>query len=111
MQFPRRDLFWRANYIGVRRVAAAAWYFEKLGLRKMNIEMDSGEGWIALGFSKDEYALTLGPPDRPTEELTPILYSPNVKKAREFLSTAPTEADSRNLGNAQGQAPTSTTTN
>jgi hypothetical protein len=35
MQFPRRDLFWRANYIGVRKVAAAAWYVEKLGLLKV----------------------------------------------------------------------------
>jgi hypothetical protein len=77
----------------------------------MNIEMHNGEGCIALGFSKDEYAVTLGSPGRPTEKLTPILYSPNVKKAREFLSTALTEGDSRNLGIAQGQAPTSTTTN
>jgi hypothetical protein len=67
----------------------------------MNIEMDNREGCIALGFSKDEYAVTLGPPGRPTKELTPILYSPNVKKAREFLSEALTEGDSRNLGNAQ----------
>lgn len=76
-----------ANYIGIRNVAAAeAWYIEKLGLRKMNVEMDNGEGCIALGFSKDECAVTLGPPGKPTEELTPILFSPNVKKARETLS-------------------------
>jgi hypothetical protein len=42
-----------ANCIGVRNVGAAAWYIEKLGLRKMNIEMDNGEGCIALEFSKD----------------------------------------------------------
>ena len=77
-----------ANYIGVRNVAAAeAWYIEKLGMRKMSIEMDNGEGCVALGFSKDEYAVTLGPPDRPTDELTPILFSPNVQKARETLNT------------------------
>lgn len=100
-----------ATCIGVCNVEAAAWYVENLGLRKMNIEMDNGEGCIALEFSKDEYAVNLGPPGRPTKDLTPILYSPNVKKAREFLSTALTEGDSRKLGNGQGQAPTSTTTN
>jgi catechol 2,3-dioxygenase-like lactoylglutathione lyase family enzyme len=77
-----------ANYIGVRDVAAAAaWYIEKLGLRKIKVEMDEGEGCVALGFSKDEYALTLGPPGKPTDELNVLLYSSNVKKAREFLSS------------------------
>jgi catechol 2,3-dioxygenase-like lactoylglutathione lyase family enzyme len=76
-----------ANYIRVRDIAAAAaWYTEKLGLRKIDVEMDEGEGCVALGFSKDEYALTLGPPGKPTDELTPLLYASNVKKAREFLS-------------------------
>ncbi len=77
-----------ANYIGVRDVvAAAAWYIEKLGLRKITIEMDDGEGCEALGFSKDEYAVTLGPPGKPRDELTPLLYASNVKKARESLSS------------------------
>ena len=77
-----------ANYIGVRDLAAAtAWYIEKIGLRKIDIEMDEPEGCIALGFSKDEYAFTLGPQGKPTEELTPRLYASNVKKASEFLSS------------------------
>jgi hypothetical protein len=95
------DLFCRRELHGSPHVAAAAWYVEKIGLRKMNIEMDKREGCIALGFSKDECAVTLGPPGRPNKELTPILYSPNAQKTREFLSAALTEGDSRNLGNAQ----------
>ncbi len=76
------------NYIGVRDVAAAAaWYMEKLGLRKINFEMDDGEGCVALGFSKDEYAVPLGPVGKPTEELTPLLYASNLKKARELLNS------------------------
>jgi catechol 2,3-dioxygenase-like lactoylglutathione lyase family enzyme len=77
-----------ANYIGVRDVAAAtAWYKEKLGLHQMNVEMDEGEGCVALGFPKSDWAVTLGPPGKPTQELTPLLYSSNVKKAREFLNS------------------------
>jgi hypothetical protein len=53
------------NHIGVRGLAAAtAWYREKLGLPKIDDEMDEPEGCIALGFIKDEYAITLGPPGR-----------------------------------------------
>jgi predicted enzyme related to lactoylglutathione lyase len=76
------------NYIGVRDLApAAAWYMEKFGVRKIDVEMDEPEGCVALGFSKDEYAFTLGPQGKPTEELTPMLYASNVKKARDFLSS------------------------
>lgn len=77
-----------ANYIGVRDLAAAtSWYIEKLGLRTVNVEMDEPEGCVALGFAKDDYALCLGPPGRPTDELTPMLYSSNLKKAREHLTS------------------------
>ena len=75
-----------ANYIGVVDIAAAtAWYIDKLGLRKVNAELDDGEGCVALGFSKDDYALCLGPPGRPTDEFTPMLNSSSLKKARELL--------------------------
>jgi catechol 2,3-dioxygenase-like lactoylglutathione lyase family enzyme len=75
-----------ANYIGVVDIAAAtAWYIEKLGLRKVEVELDDGDGCVALGFSKDEYALCLGPPGRSSEEFTRSLNASNVKKAREFL--------------------------
>ncbi|MBZ5550799.1 MAG: VOC family protein [Acidobacteriia bacterium] len=74
------------NYIGVVDMAAATtWYIQKLGLRKVDVELDDGEDCVALGFEKDECALCLGPPGRPTDELTPMLYSSNLRKAREFL--------------------------
>jgi catechol 2,3-dioxygenase-like lactoylglutathione lyase family enzyme len=57
------------NYIGVRDLAAAtAWYVEKLGLRKVDVELDDGEDCIALGFDKQECALVLGPSGKPTDE-------------------------------------------
>jgi catechol 2,3-dioxygenase-like lactoylglutathione lyase family enzyme len=75
-----------ANYIPVADIAAAtAWYIEKLGLRKVKVELDDGEDCVALGFSKDDYALCLGPLGRSSEESTHMLNSSNVKKAREFL--------------------------
>ena len=74
------------NYIGVTDVAAATtWYIQKLGLRKVDVELDEGENCVALGFEKDECAVCVGPAGRPTDELTHMLYSSNLKKAREFL--------------------------
>jgi len=77
------------NYIAVKDSAAAAsWYKDKLGLRKINIELD--DGGIALGFSDDQCALVLGSPlppaDGPPSGETNMLYASNLKKAREFLS-------------------------
>ncbi len=76
-----------ANYIGVANVAAAAaWYIDKLGLRKVKVGLDdAGEDCVALGFFKEDYALCLGPPGRPTDEFTPMLNSGSLRKAREFL--------------------------
>jgi len=75
-----------ANYIPVADIAAAtAWYVEKLGLRKVNVELDDGEDSVALGFSKDDCAVCLGPVGRSSEEFTHMLNSSNLKKAREFL--------------------------
>ena len=77
-----------SNYIGVVDIqAATSWYMQNLGLRKVTVEMDDGEGCIALGFSKDECALVLGPSGKPTDQFTPMLYASNLKKAREFLSS------------------------
>ena len=62
-----------ANYVPVADVpAAAAWYISKLGLRK--IEVENEEGCIALGFSKDDFAICLGPKG-PTNDETPSLTS------------------------------------
>lgn len=75
-----------ANYIGVVDIeAATTWYIDKLGLRKVTVELDNGEDCVALGFARDEYALCLGPPGRSSGELTPMFNSSNLKKAREFL--------------------------
>src|SRR4051812_18407904 len=75
-----------ANYIGVTDLASSiAWYIGKLGLRKVDVELDEPEGCVALGFTKDDCAFCLGPKGPPTEELTPMLHASNLKKAREFL--------------------------
>src|SRR5712671_2251215 len=71
-----------ANYIPVADIAAAtAWYIEKLGLRKVNVELDDGEDCVALGFSKDDCAVCLGPVGRSSEEFTHMLNSSNLKKS------------------------------
>ena len=75
-----------SNYIGVTDIAAATtWYIQKLGLPKVDVDLDDGENCVALGFEKYECAVCLGPRGRPTDELTHMLYSPNLKKARELL--------------------------
>jgi catechol 2,3-dioxygenase-like lactoylglutathione lyase family enzyme len=76
------------NYVPVRNLdAAVAWYVEKLGLRRVDIEMDDGDGCVALGFVKDESAFVLGPTGKPGDELTPMLNSSNLKKAKDWLSS------------------------
>ncbi len=75
-----------ANYIGVIDIAAAtAWYIDKLGLRKVKVDLDDGEDCIALGFFKEDYAICLGPTGRSSGEFTPMLNSGSLTKAREFL--------------------------
>ena len=75
------------NYVGVRDLAASvSWYKEKLGLGEINVEMDEAEGCVALGFSDDEYIVALGPAGKQTEELRPLLFTRNIKKARDYVS-------------------------
>jgi catechol 2,3-dioxygenase-like lactoylglutathione lyase family enzyme len=77
------------NNIGVRDIpAAAAWYIDRLGLRKIPVDDEFPE-CVALGFSEEEYAITLGPPASPgdSDELTHILFTSNIRKAWEFLSS------------------------
>ncbi|MBZ5685968.1 MAG: VOC family protein [Acidobacteriia bacterium] len=77
-----------ANYVGVRDLATSvSWYKDKLGLREIDLEMDDSEGCTALGFSDDEYIVELGPPGKPTEELRPILFTKNIQKARDYVSS------------------------
>ena len=78
------------NYIGVRDISAAtAWYIQKLGLRKVMLEIDDRPDCVTLAFGEEEYAITLGPPVSPEtlDELTHILFTSNVRKARDFLSS------------------------
>lgn len=65
--------------------AAAAWYREKFGIKPVNIELDDGEGCLALGFSEEECLFVLGPPEKSSGELTGRLFSSNLQKAREHL--------------------------
>jgi hypothetical protein len=76
------------NYIGVQNLAAAtAWYKEKLNLREITIELEDGEDCIALGFSTGDFALVLGPAGKPTDEPNALLFTSNINKARDFLSS------------------------
>jgi catechol 2,3-dioxygenase-like lactoylglutathione lyase family enzyme len=76
------------NYVGVRDLpSSVSWYKEKLGLREIDVEMDESEGCVALGFSNDEYIVALGPTGKPTEELRPILFTKNINKARDYVSS------------------------
>ena len=76
-------------YIGVLDIGpATSWYIEKLGLQKVPAEMDDPEGCVALGFSnEDQTCAVLGPPGKPTDGTTPILYASNILKAREVLGS------------------------
>lgn len=42
---------------------------------------------MALGFSDDEYVIALGPKGKPADELRPILYTTNIKKAYDYTSS------------------------
>ena len=76
------------NYVGVRDLAmSASWYKEKFGLREIDVEMDESEDCVALGFSNDEYIVALGPTGKPTQELRPILFTKNINKARDYVSS------------------------
>jgi hypothetical protein len=77
-----------ANDVGIRDLArSVAWYVEKLGLREIEVEMDESEGCVALGFSNDEYIVALGPAGKLTAELRPLLFTTNIKKAKDFLNS------------------------
>src|SRR5437879_9392505 len=75
-------------YIGVRDVAAASsWYVEKLGMKKVKVELDDPEGCIALGFPEEvSTAIILGPADAPPDESTRMFYSSNIRKTNEKLA-------------------------
>jgi hypothetical protein len=75
-----------ANYMPVSNLEGAAmWYKEKFGVKPVNIELDDGEGCLALGFSQEECLFVLGPQGKSSGESTARLFSPNLRKAREHL--------------------------
>jgi catechol 2,3-dioxygenase-like lactoylglutathione lyase family enzyme len=75
-----------ANYIPVTDVEAAVrWYEANLGLRRVKVELDDGEGCVALGFDRDDCSVVVGPRGKSSGELTALLFTSSSKKAREFL--------------------------
>jgi catechol 2,3-dioxygenase-like lactoylglutathione lyase family enzyme len=73
-------------YVGVTDTEAAArWYIEKLGMRRVVVSSGDGE-CVTLGFDKDmDVALALGPPGD-FQSPTPILQTSNAAKAHELLT-------------------------
>jgi hypothetical protein len=63
------------------------WYSEKLGLSEIEVELDESEPCVALGFSNDEYVVALGPAGTLTDELRPLLFRTNIRKAKDFLNS------------------------
>ena len=88
---PDMSLLWVADsfYVGVRDIAAAtSWYIEKLGLERTEVELDDGEGCVALIFPKEISApIVLGPLVTSSDGTTRMLYTGAIKKAREWLSS------------------------
>ena len=75
-----------ANYMPEGDIErAAAWYKEKFAVKPVNIELDDGEGCLALGFSEEECLFVLGPQGKSSGELAARLFTSNLKKAREHL--------------------------
>jgi hypothetical protein len=85
------SLLWVADsfYVGVHDIAAAsAWYIEKLGLKRADVELDDGEGCVGLIFPKElPAAIVLGPSSATTDRTTRTLYTGAIEKARECLSS------------------------
>lgn len=75
-----------ANYMPVSDLeSATAWYKEKFGVKRVNVELDDAEDCIPLGPSDEECLFVLGPQGRSSGELSARLFTSNVKKAREYL--------------------------
>ena len=75
-----------ANYMPVTDIeAAASWYKNIFGLRRVKVELDNGEGCVPLGFVPDECDMVLGPTGQSSGELTARFFTSNLKKAREHL--------------------------
>ena len=84
------SLLWVADsfYVGVRDVnAACSWYVEKLGLKKIAVEIDEGEDCVGLVFPKElPSTIVLGPLRSPADASTRMLYASDIKRSREWLA-------------------------
>jgi len=76
-------------YVGVRDLnAATCWYMEKLGLKRTKVDVDEGEGCVALVFPKEApTAIILGPPAQSDVEPTKMLYTGAIERAHEWLNS------------------------
>ena len=80
------------NYMPVQDLAAAtSWYVEKFGARPRPTKFDDGQRGAELWLA-DEVYFVLGPRDIPTSDETPMLYTPNIAKARDYLLARCVEA-------------------
>ena len=76
-------------YVGVRDVkAACSWYVEKLGVKRVGVELDEGEGCVGLAFPKElPVSIVVGPISDTPDQATRMLYASNIRKAREWLAS------------------------
>ena len=82
-----------ANYMPLSDIdEAAAWYKEKFGVKKVNIELDDGDDCLALGITDQECLFVLGPRGKSSGELTARLFTSNLKKAPEHLLSKSVQA-------------------
>jgi len=74
------------TYVEIKNPSAsAAWYVEKLGLRRLAPSEDADRRTIRLTFSVDGEEMRLGPHDPLSLGGTVMLYSRRLKRAREVL--------------------------
>ncbi len=75
-----------ANYMPVSNIeAATAWYKEKFGIKRVNVELDDAENCIPLGSSDEECLFVLGPQGQSSGEFAAKLFTSSLRKAREHL--------------------------
>jgi len=80
------------NYMPVEDLAAAtSWYVEKFGGRARPTKFEDGQRGAELWLA-DEVYFVLGPRDIPTSDETPMLYTANIAKARDYLLAHGVEA-------------------
>jgi len=80
------------NYMPVQDLAApTSWYVEKFGARPRPTKFDDGRRGAELWLA-DEVYFVLGPRDIPNSDETPMLYTPNIAKARAYLLARCVEA-------------------